>query len=487
MPILFGNLNNPPPCLMQNSRSILALAFVAATSVLRADVVTEWNAIMRQTFAAEASSAAPPINSRTMGMLGGAMFDAVNSVNRNYQSYLGYFNPTTAGVGIDMEAAAATAAYNTMTSIYTDRYGVGNPYLSNFTTLYNTQMAAIAAGDSKTRGTEVGAAAATAMITARASDGWNAATTYSPQPFGTVGRWQPGTNPGAWGASTGTFLYSQWNNVTPFTLSSASQFRPGGPAGLTGTTPADYQAWVQSPQYTAEFNQVKSLGSSTSSTRTADQTVIAYFWVDGPGTASPPGHWNRIAQSISASAGLNLEQNARLFALLNLAEADTGIATWEAKVYFDTWRPMLAINTADTDGNPDTLVDAAWTPLIPTPSFAAYTSGHSAFSMAGAAALAAFFGTDNIAFTAESESPFLPVGYTRSFTSFSQAAQEAGMSRIYGGIHWMSDNTDGSTLGASVAAHVTDNFLLPVPEPAGALLIGSAGLIFLLRRRSRLG
>ena len=471
---------------MQRSLPVLALALLAAP-LLRADVVTEWNTIMRQTFAAEASSATPPMNSRTMGMLGGAMFDAVNSVNRNYQSYLGYFDPTTAGIGIDMEAAAATAAYNVMTSIYTDRYGAGNPYLSNFTTLYNTQMSAIAAGDSKTRGMEVGTSAAGAMITTRATDGWNAATTYSPQAFGTVGRWQPGTNPGAWGANSGTFLLSQWQNVTPFTMTTGSQFRPGGPAGLNGTTPADYQAWVQSGAYTAEFNQVKSLGSATSSTRTADQTVIAYFWVDGPGTSSPPGHWNRIAQSISASAGLNLEQNARLFALLNLAEADTGIASWDAKVYFDNWRPMLAINTADTDGNPDTLVDAAWTPLIPTPSFGSYTSGHSAFSMTGAAVLADFFGTDNMAFTVDSESPFLPVGYTRSFSSFSEAAEEAGMSRIYGGIHWMSDNTDGATLGAAVATHITDNFLLPVPEPAGALLIGSAGLLFLLRRRPRLG
>lgn len=460
---------------------------VLAASTAWADVVTEWNALMRQTFAAEASSAAPPINSRTMGMLGGAMFDAVNSVNRNYQPYLNYFNPTTAGIGVDMNAAAATAAYNVMTSIYTDRYGAGNPYLSNFSNLYNNQMAAIASGDSRTRGTEVGAAAAAAMISARASDGWNAATTYSPQPFGTVGRWQPGATFGAWGASTETFLYSQWANVQPFALGTASQFRPAGPAGLNGTTPADYQAWIQSPQYTAEFNEVKSLGSSTSTTRTPDQTVIAYFWVDGPGTASPPGHWNRIAQSVSAAAGLNLEQNARLFALMNLAQADTGIATWEAKVFYDTWRPMLAINTADTDGNPDTIVDASWAPLIPTPSFGAYTSGHSAFSMAGAAVLADFFGTDNMAFSADSESPFLPMGYTRAYTSFSDAADEAGMSRIYGGIHWMSDNLDGATLGASVANHISDNFLLPVtapvPEPAGVLLIGSACLLAWRRRR----
>jgi membrane-associated phospholipid phosphatase len=388
----------------------------------------------------------------------------VNSVNRNYESYNGYYDPTTAGIGTDMSAAAATAAYQVMSSIYTERYGAGNPFQANFDTLYNSQMSAIATGTDRTRGMEVGAAAANAMITARAGDGWNGASSYQEQPFGTVGRWQAGSNPGAWGASTGTFLYSNWGNVTPFTMNTGNQFRPVGPAGLTysgaAPTASDYQNWVNSSQYTNEFNQVKDLGGASSTLRTTDQTIIAYFWVDGPGTASPPG-----------------------FGMLNLAEADVGIATWEAKVFFDTWRPMLAINTANTDGNPNTIQDSAWTPLIPTPSFGAYTSGHSAFSSAGAAVLAEFFG-DNTSFTADSESPFLPSGYTRTFNSFSEAAQEAGMSRIYGGIHWMSDNTDGAILGSRVGEWVFNNVMQPVPEPSGALLLGIAGLAALRRRRA---
>jgi len=444
-----------------------------------ADVITDWNDLMLDTFANQGSTATPPVNSRTMGMLGGAMFDAVNSINRNYQSYLGYFDPSTAGSGIDVNAAASVAAYTVLTSIYTDQYGAGNGYLSNFTTMYNNQLASISDGEAKTRGIEVGMAAAQAMITARANDGKNAAITYSPQPFGTPGRWQPGSTAGAWGASSGTFLMSQWGGVTPFALNSSSQFRPSGPAGFTG----DYAAWVQSAQYTAEFNQVKSLGGSTSSTRTADQTEIAYFWVDGPGTSSPPGHWNRIAQTVSASAGLSIEDNARLFALLNLAEADVGIASWEAKVFYDTWRPMIAINTADTDGNVDTIADGAWTPLIPTPSFGAYTSGHSAFSMAAAVILANFFGTNDIPIVVESESPFLASGLTRSFASFTDAAEEAGMSRIYGGIHWESDNLDGAELGENIGNFVYSNFLQAVPEPSGILLFGIAGLATLRRRR----
>jgi hypothetical protein len=452
---------------------------LACTGMAWADVITDWNALMRQTFKAESTSATPPTNSRTMGMMGAAVYDAVNSISRTHTAYLGYFDPTTAGVGIDVNAAAATAAYNVLVSNYTNMYGAGSSHLTGFTNLYNSQMSGIADGEAKTRGMEVGLAAAQAMINARAADGWNAASTYTTQPFGTPGAWQPGTTAGAWGSSTGTFLRSEWGYVTPFTMSSGDQFRP---ASIAGYQANDLASFVGSQTYTDGFNEVKSLGAATGSTRTADQTTIAYFWVDGPGTASPPGHWNRIAQTVSASMGLSVEENARLFALLNIAEADTGIATWDAKRAYDFWRPMIAINTASTDGNADTLEDAAWAPLIPTPSFPAYTSGHSAFSMAAAAILADFFGTDNIAFTTDSESPFLPLGYTRDFNSFSEAAVEAGLSRIYGGIHWSWDNTEGAILGENVADNVYNNYFLPVPEP-GSLVLLLLSLGFYQRRR----
>ncbi len=448
--------------------------------MIRADVVLEWNALMLQTFANEGSTATPPSNSRTMGMLGAAVFDAVNSVNRSYTPYLSYFDPVTAGAGIDMSAAASAAAHAVMQSIYTDLYGAGNSYAANFSNLYDTQMAAITDSEAKTRGIEVGLAAAQAMISFRADDGWNAVSTYEPQPLGTLGRWQAGTSFGAWGSGSGSFLKPQWAEMPAFTMTSSSQFRPGGPNGFQ---PGNYNAWVNSPAYVADFNQVKEFGGTHSTSRTDDQTNIAYFWVDGPGTASPPGHWSRIAATVSVEQGLSLEQNARLFGLLGLAQADTGIASWEAKVYYDSWRPMYAINTASLDDNPLTMEDTSWTPLIPTPSFGAYTSGHSAFSMTGATILQNFFGTDDIAFITDTESPFLPDGYTRAFGSFSEAALEAGMSRIYGGIHWMSDNLDGAVLGANVADNVYNNFMLPVPEPGSVLLLGLTAFSLLHRRR----
>jgi hypothetical protein len=468
------------------SNRLIACSAILWISVglAKGDVVLEWNAMMRNSFKNEGSGATPPENSRTMGMMGGAVFDAVNSVNRSYSPYLGYFDPLTPGVGIDLSAAAAAAAHAVMKAVYTDLYGPSNGYNSSFDSLFSTQMNAIPESVAKQRGLEVGLAAAQAMITGRANDGWNLTSTYQPQPLGTAGRWQPGSQTGGWGAAAGSFLMPQWGNLTPFSMSSGSQFRPAGPDGFAVS---NYTNWIRSSAYTADFNLVKDLGGTNSSIRTTDQTNIAYFWVDGPGTASPPGHWNRIAATVSAERGLSIEQNARLFGLLGITQADTGIATWEAKVHYDTWRPMYAINTANLDGNALTMQDSSWSPLIPTPSFGAYTSGHSAFSMAGATVLGDFFGSDSITFTTDSESVMLPANYTRTYGSFSDAAREAGMSRIYGGIHFMSDNLDGAVLGGNVANQVLSTQMLPVPEPGSVLMIGVAALGAVMRRRRRVG
>jgi hypothetical protein len=166
-----------------------------------------------------------------------------------------------------------------------------------------------------------------------------------------------------------------------------------------------------------------------------------------------------VAQVAAEQAGNTLLENARLFALLNIAEADAGIVSWDAKYEYDFWRPVTAIRAADTDGNPATIADADWTPLIATPPFPAYTSGHSTFSAAAAAVLAEFFGTDEFAFTLESENPDAA---DRSFTSFSQAASESGLSRIYGGIHWSFDNTFGLSTGDAVGRFVFQNELRPI-------------------------
>jgi membrane-associated phospholipid phosphatase len=191
------------------------------------------------------------------------------------------------------------------------------------------------------------------------------------------------------------------------------------------------------------------------STRSAEQSLIALFWADGAGTETPPGHWNSIAQTVAISLGNTMEQNARLFALLNVAMADAAICAWDAKYADDFWRPVTAIRNGDFDGNPATVGDPAWSSFITTPPFPSYVSGHSTFSAAASTVLAMFYGTDNIAFVTESD--FLP-GVTRSFASFSAAAREAAVSRLYGGIHYRHDNEDGLAAGVEIGewtfAHV---------------------------------
>jgi hypothetical protein len=229
-------------------------------------------------------------------------------------------------------------------------------------------------------------------------------------------------------------------------MSTDGHFRPPGPPALA------------SAQYAADYNEIKALGAAVGSTRSSDQSEIALFWADGSGTETPPGHWNSIAQQVGVAQGNTLEDNARLFALLNLAMADAAICAWDAKYTFDFWRPVTAIRNGDLDGNPATEADPAWSSFIVTPPFPDYVSGHSTFSGAASAVLAMFYGTDHIAFTTGSD--FLP-GVTRSFVSFSSAAEEAAASRLYGGIHFRSANEDGLHAGQDIGAWAVTHFLQP--------------------------
>jgi len=287
----------------------------------------------------------------------------------------------------------------------------------------------------------LGQQVATSILAIRATDGSNLTVPYT-----------PGTAPGDWRPTPPALapaLLPQWPYVTPWAMTSGSQFRPHGVPDLT------------SAEYTAAFNEVKDLGSATSVTRTVDQTQIALFWANGAGTSTPPGHLNVAASLVAQAEGNTLAENARLFALLNVALADAAIASWDAKYAENFWRPITAIRDAATDGNPDTAADPTWTSLIATPPFPAYTSGHSSFSGAAAAVLAAYFGRDDISFTLPSENVSVAA---RSYTSFSQAAQESADSRLYGGIHWRFDNQDGLTSGASLGNFVAGNFLEPDPQ-----------------------
>jgi hypothetical protein len=271
----------------------------------------------------------------------------------------------------------------------------------------------------------------------RASDNSDAVVT--PPAGGGPGAWVP--TPPAFAA----YLLPQWGWVAPFAMPAGAHFRPLGPPAL------------DSVAYAEAYNEVKTLGGAASA-RTPEQSEIALFWADGAGTETPPGHWNSIAQTVAAERGNTMPQNARLFALLNVAMADAAICAWDAKYAFNFWRPVTAVRNGGADGNEATAADSTWTSFVVTPPFPDYVSGHSTFSGAAAKVLALFYGTDDIAFTTGSD--FLP-GVRRSFSRFSDAAAEAAISRLYGGIHYRFANQDGMAAGLEIGEWVVTQTMQP--------------------------
>ena len=391
-------------------------------------MITEWNSVALNAIKVDRTS--PPKASRALAILHVSIYDACNGISQNNQPYFVTGKPP--GVA-SKEAAIAAAAHDVLVQLFPAQQAA-------FDVAYGNNLEAIADGPARNVGISWGESVAAAILQERSLDGSDTVVDYT---LGSgAGVWVP--TPPAFAPS----LLPNWPLVTPFSMISGSQFRPPLPPAL------------DSAEWASDFNLTKELGRADSATRTAEQTAIARFWADGGGTVTPPGHWNVIAGDIADQRGNTLEQNARLFALLNTAEADAAIIAWDCKYAFNFWRPITAIRNADTDGNPDTESDPDWTPLLVTPNFPEYISGHSTFSGAAAAVVAAFFGSDDIPFTTTSED--LP-GVSRSYGSFSEAAEEAGMSRIYGGIHFPSANLNGLASGAELGGYVAENFLRPMP------------------------
>lgn len=395
-------------------------------SLLAADLVIDWNNVTLQ--AIRTASTNPPIASRNLAIVHTSIYDAVNSIDRTHEPYLVQLAVLP---GASREAAVAAAAHRALSALYPAQVATFNAELT-------ASLATVPDGVFEDRGVALGVAVADQILAIRSTDGFDGSIVYT-----------PGTDPGDWQKTPPAFanpLLPHWGNVAPWAMTSGDQFAVDNIPELT------------SAEYTAAFNEVKTLGVATGSTRTEDQTQIAKFWANGGGTSTPPGHLNIMAQLAAQSQGNTLSENARMFALLNIAEADAAIMCWNIKFETDFWRPVTAIRAADTDGNPDTTADPNWSSLIVTPPFPSYTSGHSSFSGAAAAVLKAFFGTDNISFTLPSESSD-PTVLDRTFTSFSQAAQESADSRLYGGIHWRFDNEDGVSTGTALGEFVAENFL----------------------------
>ena len=402
--------------------SILGAVLSAAVPA-SADVVTDWNT--QALNAIRAAKTPPPVASRQLAILHLSIYDAVNGITRTHEPYR---IRGTVARSASTEAAAAAAAHRVMVSLYAANAAA-------YDAAYQTTLNALGNSPDVWKGIAWGDQVAQNILAWRATDGFNAAVT--PPAALVTGDWVP-TPP-----ALAAFLLPQWGHVTPFAMSSSTQFRPHGPPALN------------SEKYALALNEVKVYGAATNSLRTADQSQIALFWADGGGTETPPGHWNSIAQDVGTALGNTMEQNARLFALLNMAMADA------AKYSFHNWRPVTAIRNADLDDNPATEKDPNWSSYIGTPPFPDYVSGHSTFSAAASTVLAMFYGTDNIPFTTGSD--FLP-GVHRSFASFSAAAAEAAISRLYGGIHFRFANEDGLTGGLSIGEWTFTHYLQPSPN-----------------------
>ncbi len=416
------------------------------------------------------TSTEAPVIARDLAILQTSMFNAAESLRSGYNTYGfgSYSAPGSGPLGASLEAAMATAANTVMQSLYS---GSG----AAFTSLYDTQLGGIADGQAKTDGIAWGATIANDLLSWRSADGAAAAGSTPYSPVGTIGYWQQ--------TSAASPLLPGWGNVGTFTITSKTAYT----TTLPGASLVDY---LQTGQYAADFNQVKDLGSAFSGTRTSDQTNQAYFWAAGDGTVKMTGMWNQIAQSVSASAGLTVTDTARLLAAVNVAMADACIAAWANAYDVQFWRPETAIANGgvgffDIDGNPSTVGDDFWLPLINSPSYPEYAAVQSAISSAAAAVLAAYLG-DSFAFSLGSDIDGNgSTDLTHNFTSFSQAADEAALSGLYGGTQFMTSITDGQAIGANVADYVVNNNFALVPEPSGAVLLLLGVVMFLCGERRR--
>jgi PAP2 superfamily len=392
------------------------------------NMVIDWNHTMLATFAA--AGVPPPPANRLGGIVQAAVFDAVNGIERRYQPI---HVQAAAPDDASPKAAAASAAHTALVDLFlAQQSALDAAFTASLAPLTDDEDA-----QSVADGVAWGAAVADEIVTWRMSDGFNVKPpTYVSS--STPGQWQP-TPPGI-----GEPKFRSLATTTPFALASPSQFRPAGPPALT------------SALYTQDFNEVKAIGGAISSVRTSYQTQTAMFWQND----TPTAMWDRVADSLALEHHLNLLQTARLLALTNISIADATIAIWDAKNAFNSWRPVTAIVNAGSDGNPDTLPDSGWLPLMTTPYFQEYPSAHSGVSSAAATVLASRFGDDTSFTVTSAGSP----GVTRTFTSFSQAVAQVADARVWAGFHFRFSCDDGITLGSQTAKYVEGKLMLPARD-----------------------
>ena len=394
------------------------------------DPVLEWIGVMNNTVLA--AGTAPNVTGRVVALVSASVFDAVNGIEPRFRPL--HVRPD-APHNASQRAAAIQAAYVILMNLYGTQQGAA------LTSQHDASLAALASTETPK---SIAAGVAWGQTVADAIWAWRLTDGFAPTPppfFGvqsiagtpnSVGFWRPTPPANASGATP------QLATTTPFVLTRPSQFRVPPPLALN------------SPAYIADLNEVREMGSLTSTSRSSEQTEVALFWALNTALA-----WDRIAVQLSVARGLSLTENARLFEVLNVSMVDAIIACWDSKYRYLSWRPVTAIRAAAAPGDPD----SNWQPLLDsltgTPAHPEYPSAHSSFSGAAAFVLADFFG-ENTAFSATSE--ILP-GTTRSYTSFSEAIAEIADARVFGGIHLRSSCARGNSLGRAVADYVSSHLM----------------------------
>jgi hypothetical protein len=404
----------------------LALVVLAANVAVtaRADEVTDWNAIALAR--AVAAGQGNTLQARTAAIVHAAIFDAVNAIDHRYTVYA-VSPPVT--LPASQEAAAIAAAYGVLVRLFP----AAKPTLD---AQYAASLAQIPDGDSKTNGIAVGEFVAAEMVALRSADG-SAPVPYTLPPPG-LGIWRP--------TSPALPAVPQWGGVTPFVLESATQFHVPPPPALT------------SAEYADDVNEVKLYGGTTSALRTPDQAEVPRFWAESTAIS-----FNRIARAMAAERQTSVAENARIFALMNMALSDAYVVVFETKYRFNFWRPIQAIRENDgttqyDDGNPATVPDPTWTPLLTTPGHPEYLSGHSGTSAAAAEVLTQVFG-QHAAFSTTSTS--LP-GVARYYSNFWEATRDVVDARVFGGIHFRRTCVLSNEIGRKIGKFAVKNYLLPV-------------------------
>ncbi len=385
------------------------------------DAVMEWNQIALAATVTAAQGPLPQI--RSMAIVQVAVHDAVNALSRDYDTYLDIRRRASGSE----HGAAIAAAHHALLGLFPAQAEALNA----------ARAASLAAHgvSASDPGVGLGESVAAAVLLRRATDGAaQAQFPYTAPGAGTAGSWTP--------VGTAQALLPGWGRVTPWVMRRGSQFRPDPPPSLQGR------------RYARDFNEIKDIGSLTSATRTDEQTNIARFWL-----ASPTVIWNGVARRIIEARGGTLSSKARTLALIYLAAADASIACWDAKYVYNFWRPMNAIQRGDADGNDQTIGDAGWTPLFPTPPHPEYLSGHTTNSSAMATVLRALFG-DDVGMPIVATSPTNP-GFERQWPSLTEGVDEVIDARVYSGIHFRTSDELGAWVGRAVAHHVLRRELRP--------------------------